>query len=187
MALPGCSELTHRDRVTHICVSKLIIAGSNNGLSPGRYQAIIWTNAGILLIESLGKNQWNLNRNSYSCIQENPFENVVCQNGDHCAQGWDELSGLSTWLWIIQYPWQTSFFNSSPPEQNGRHFADDAFRCIFVNESLCISIQSSLKFVPKGQIDKKSALVQVMAWRLFGAKPLPEPMLTQFTDAYMRH
>ena len=43
-------------RVTHICVSKLTIIGSDNGLSPGRCQAIIWTNAGILLIGPLGTN-----------------------------------------------------------------------------------------------------------------------------------
>ena len=47
---------THWGRVTHICVSKLIIIGSYNGLSPDRRQAIIWTNAGILLIWPLGKN-----------------------------------------------------------------------------------------------------------------------------------
>ena len=46
--------LTHWGRVTHICVSKLTIIGSDNGLSPGRRQAIIWTNAGILLIRPLG-------------------------------------------------------------------------------------------------------------------------------------
>ena len=40
----------------HICVSKLTIIGSDNGLSPGRRQAIIWTNAGILLIRTLGTN-----------------------------------------------------------------------------------------------------------------------------------
>ena len=44
------SFLTHWGRVTHICVSSLTIIGSDNGLSPGRRQAIIWTNAGILLI-----------------------------------------------------------------------------------------------------------------------------------------
>ena len=49
-------DLTHWGRVTHICVSKLTIIGSGNGLSPGRRQAIIWTNAGILLIRSLGTN-----------------------------------------------------------------------------------------------------------------------------------
>ena len=48
--------LTHWGRVTHICVSKLITIGSDNGLSPGRRQAIIWTNAGILLIGTLGTN-----------------------------------------------------------------------------------------------------------------------------------
>ena len=48
--------LTHWGRVTHICVGRVTIIGWNNGLSPGRRQAIIWTNAGILLIESLGTN-----------------------------------------------------------------------------------------------------------------------------------
>ena len=52
----GCNELTHQGPVTHICVSKLTIIGSDNGLSPGRRQAIIWTNAGILLIGPLGTN-----------------------------------------------------------------------------------------------------------------------------------
>ena len=64
---------------------------------------------------------------------------------------------------------------------------EDIFKCIFMNEMLCISIRISLKFVPKGPIDNKSALIQVMAWRQTGDKPLPEPMLTQFTDAYTRH
>ena len=48
--------LTHWGRVTHICVGKLTIIDSDNGLSPGRRQAIIWTNAGILLIGPLGTN-----------------------------------------------------------------------------------------------------------------------------------
>ena len=49
-------HLTHWGRVMHICVSKLTIIGSDNGSSPGRRQAIISTNAGILLIEPLGTN-----------------------------------------------------------------------------------------------------------------------------------
>ena len=48
--------LTHWGRVTHTCISKLTIIGSDNGLSPGRRQAIFWTNAGILLIRPLGTN-----------------------------------------------------------------------------------------------------------------------------------
>ena len=49
-------DLTHWGRVTYICVGKLTIIDSDNGLSPGRHQAIIWTNAEILLIGSLGTN-----------------------------------------------------------------------------------------------------------------------------------
>ena len=48
--------LTHWGRATHICVGNLTINGSDNGLSPGRRQAIIWTNTGILLIRPLGTN-----------------------------------------------------------------------------------------------------------------------------------
>ena len=50
------NPLTHWGRVTHICISKLTIIGSDNGLSPERRQAIIWTNAGLLLIGPLGTN-----------------------------------------------------------------------------------------------------------------------------------
>ena len=46
--------ITHWGRVTHICVGKLTIIGSDNGLSPRRRQAFIWTNAGILLIGPIG-------------------------------------------------------------------------------------------------------------------------------------
>ena len=49
-------SLTHSGRVTHICVGKQTIIGSNNGLSPERRQALIWTNAGILWIGPLGTN-----------------------------------------------------------------------------------------------------------------------------------
>ena len=56
-----------------------------------------------------------------------------------------------------------------------------------MNEKFCILIQISLKCVPKGQIDNKKALVQAMARRWTGDKPLPEPIMTQFTDAYKRH
>ena len=65
--------------------------------------------------------------------------------------------------------------------------ADNIYKCIFLNENDRITIQISLTFVPRGPFDNKPALVQVMAWHQTGDKPLPEPMLTQFTNAYMRH
>ena len=54
--LPVFTSLSHWGRVTHICVSKIFIIGSDKGLSPGRRRAIIWTNAGVLLIGTLGTN-----------------------------------------------------------------------------------------------------------------------------------
>ena len=78
--------------------------------------------------------------------------------------------------------------NWYPPGQNGRHFADDIFYYIIflLNEKFWILIKISLKFVPKVLIDNNPALVQIMAWRRIGDKPLSEPMLTLITDAYMR-
>ena len=65
--------------------------------------------------------------------------------------------------------------------------ADDILKSIFLNENDSIAIKISMKFVPRSPFDNKSALVQVMAWRRTGDKPLPESMLTQFTDTYMQH
>ena len=64
--------------MTHIYVGKLTTIGPDNGLSPGWYQAITWTNAGTLLIQSLGTNSSGILSNIYMFIQENAFENVVC-------------------------------------------------------------------------------------------------------------
>ena len=67
------------------------------------------------------------------------------------------------------------------------NLADDICKCIYLNENGRIPIQISLKFVFRSQINNKPALVQVMAWRRTGDKPLPEPMMTQLIDAYIRH
>ena len=71
--------LTHWGRVTHICVSKLTIIGSDNGLSlvaPSHYLNQCWNIVNWTLRNKL---QWNLNRNSNIFIQENAFESVVCE------------------------------------------------------------------------------------------------------------
>ena len=68
-------------------------------------------------------------------------------------------------------------FNTLRPRQNGRPFTDDIFICIFLNENIQISIRISLKFVPKSPIYNIPALVQIMAWRRPGDKPLSEPMM----------
>ena len=65
--------------------------------------------------------------------------------------------------------------------------ADENFKWIYLNENDRIPFRISLKFVPRSPIANKPALIQVMAWHRTGDKPLPELMLNQFTDAYMRH
>ena len=70
-----------------------------------------------------------------------------------------------------------SLVNTLRPRQNGHRFADDTFKRIFLNENVRISIRISLKFVPKGPINNNPALVQIMAWRRPGDKPLSEPMM----------
>ena len=65
-------------------------------------------------------------------------------------------------------------FNIVGPRQNGRHFPDDIFKCIFLKENVWISISISLKFIPKFRINNIPVLVQIMAWRRPGDKPLSE-------------
>ena len=65
-------------------------------------------------------------------------------------------------------------FNTLKPTQDGRHFPDDIYTCIFLNENEWHSIKMSLKFVA---INNFPALVQIMAWRRPGNKPLSEPMM----------
>ena len=64
--------------------------------------------------------------------------------------------------------------------------ADDNFKCVSLNENDKNPIPISLKFVPRRTINYKPALIRV-DWPRTGVKPLLEPILTQFAEAYMRH
>ena len=70
-----------------------------------------------------------------------------------------------------------SLLNTLRERQNGRHFPDDIFKSIFLIENVWFLIKVLLKFVPKYPIDNIPALVQVMAWRRSGEKPLSESMM----------
>ena len=78
------------------------------------------------------------------------------------------------WLKFVDH---TISFNPFKPRQNGRHFPDDIFKCIFLNENVPISITISPKFVPKGLINNIPAMVQIKVWRRPGDKPLSEPLM----------
>ena len=138
--------LTHWGRVTHICVNKLTTTGSDNGLSPRRRQAIIWTNAGILLIRPLGKKlQWHFNRNWNIFIQENAFENIVCEmvsilsrpqcvNSHQQQVAWDDFV-CTVWLWspnqvaILHLPWQLSCRGMCKRKKSNTSFRHISGRC----------------------------------------------------------
>ena len=82
-------------------------------------------------------------------------------------------------LWLLGWKLicNRTKLNTLRPRQNGRHFPDDIFKWISLNESVWILIKISLNFVPRGPINNIPALVQIMAWRQPGDKPLSEPMM----------
>ena len=90
----------------------------------------------------------------------------------------------ATWM-NSNYCCGDTAINTLRPRQDGRHYADDILKCIFLNENVWTPIKISLKFVPKSLIDNIPALVQIMAWRRPGDKPLSEPMMVNLHMVYI--
>ena len=139
---------------------KWVIIGSGNGLSTGRCQAIT-INQCWFIVDWTPRNtfQWNV-------IKNTDISHVICKM-----------------VFILFRPQcvNSLWLNSLRPRQNGRYFADDTFKRILLNENVRIWIKNSLKFVPKGPINNIPALVQIMAWRRPGDKPLSEPMIVSLS------
>ena len=168
-----------------------VFIGSGNGLSPARRQAIAWINTGLLAIGFLETNfseirigillfsfkKMHLNMSSAKMasilsrgrwVNMTQSHNITQSNFGRLVTA-DEAPRHQTWV---------SFKKGQLRQaKRGRHFADDTFKCILLNEKVYIFIRISMKFVPKGPIYYESALVQVMAWRQTGDKPLFEPVL----------
>ena len=147
--------------MTHIRGNDQTIIGQRQWLvawsTPSHYLNQVW----CVYNWNLGnKFRWNLNRNTTLFIQKNEFENAVCKRAAICL-------GLKADVPV----------NTLRPRQHGRHFADDTFKRIFLNWNIRISMKISLKFIHKGPINNIPALVQIMAWRRPGGKPLSEPMM----------
>ena len=93
-------------------------------------------------------------------------------------------------FWVVCASVTTAFasaiFNTLRPTPNEQHFADDIFKRISFNENVWISIKISVRFVSKGAINNIPALVQIMAWRRSGDKPLSEPTMVSLpTHTYV--
>ena len=95
-------------------------------------------------------------------FQGNTFENAVCEK-----LFW--LQWVKLWCPLIDWQRHQNILNSLRPKQNGRHFPDDTFKCIFLNENVWIPIKISLKFVHKGPINNIPRLVQIITWRALQA------------------
>ena len=131
------------------------------------------------------------------CKKVNLYQNTSMRNPIACKREWDmgclsraqhlvHVCGCCAVCSIKWYPnhsiiglqyAQNRHLNTLRSRQNGCHFPDDIFKCIFLNENVRISIKISLKLVPKDPIENIPSLVQIMAWRWPGAKPLSEPMM----------
>ena len=194
-------QLTHWSRVTLICVNKITIIGSYNGLSPGRRQVIIWTNAGILLIGPVGitfTEIW-IEVNTFS-LKEIHWKmssakwRSCCLGLSVSKHGWisrdpnlnrhSHLSMPASVFFVCQHLVATK--ESLVEFTTNLRFTDDSFKCIFMNENVWISHNIWRKYVLKGQNDNNT-LAEIMAWVRSDDKPLSEPILSRFNYAYMRH
>ena len=103
------------------------------------------------------------------------LHNGISYTGKMSSLYWIRAQGISNHvidLVLLDYSgFSTRWFNPLKPRQNGCHFPDDIFKCIFLNENVPIS------FGPKGLINNIPALVQIMAWRRPGDKPFSEPLM----------
>ena len=99
------------------------------------------------------------------------FDDIYCRYNFVYGQDW-VVTSVSIFVqphWILVITLR--------PRQNGRHFADDVFKCIFLNEIYEFHLRFQLNFVPEVPVNNIPALVQIMAWRRSGDKPLSEPIM----------
>ena len=80
-------------------------------------------------------------------------------------------------FWCYSKPLNCPHFNILRLRQNGRHFPDNIFKCILLNENVWISLKISLNFVPNVQINNIQVLVKIMPWCRPGDKLLSESMM----------
>ena len=169
--------------MAHICVSKLIIIGSENGLSPGRRQANIWTNAGILLIGPPGTN-FNEILN-----QENALENVVWKTAAILSRPQCVINQQSTSLALckINPLVKVCFLSQGPLMRNPFHCYDvimkhviytwwtDRICCLWITSYIVYCIYAWLRLV---LLQTGSSLTRVMILRMSSAKLFNKHMPT---------
>ena len=104
------------------------------------------------------------------CVDSSCLLTTLCWG---VTQGTGDSYGITTRYVVEIYQWHSI----KSLRQNSRHFPGDIFKSNFTKENVWISIKFSLKVVPKGPVNNTPALVQIIAWRRPGDKPLSEPMM----------
>ena len=137
----------------------------------------------------LNENVWIPAKISLKFVPKGPISNIPAlvqimtwrRSGDKLFSE-PMMVSLLTHICVTRPQW----VNTLRPRQNGRHFADNIFKYIFLNENVWIPIKISLMFVPKGRINKIPALVPIMAWCRPGDKALSGPMMVSLLT-HMHH
>ena len=159
-----------------------------NDLSPLLCQAITWTSTNLLsfgpfaILNGISISIWNFSlKKMYLKVLYAKCE-PFCSGLNVLTSFWIQKSSLfCLWVKVTMKYWEFAvLINTLRPGQNGRHFPDDVFKYIFLHENKWILIKIPLKIVPKGPINNTCimALVQRMAWRRPGDKPLQGLKLT---------
>ena len=148
---------------------------SGNGLSSVYCQIITWTKNDTLPVWPFGTNI------SENCLRHNNFPSRIylwkCRlqtRGDLVSVSVNITLDKGVKKVQLEISWH---INALRLIQNGWLFADENFTCIFLNENVWISLKISLKFFPEVRINNIPSLVQIMAWRRPGDKPLSKPMM----------
>ena len=171
--------LTHWGRVTQICVSKRIITGSDNGLSPGRRQAIIWTNAGILLIGPLGTNFSEI----WIEIDTFTFKKM------HLKMSSGKWRPFCLGLNVLTKTEVTVSYPSIKSQTKSIIFK--TMTDLFMNGNEILNFNTGSLVTPYAVLDHDlhlliPALIQIMACHLPGDKPISEPMVVTLLT-HVRH
>ena len=166
---------SHWGRVTHICISKLTIIGSDNGLSPGRCQAIILTNAGILLIGALGTNirEIVIKTCTFS-YEENAFENVVwkkaailsrprCLNPSNACPLYVQAENLAILLPVPDQFQQIYFIHNSNQKRNMLEFSASCNLGKFCSDHHC-KLDDNMPYFVKFQLLGEKLNWMVWVW-----------------------
>ena len=145
----------------------------------------VWRRSQVFLLMSVFMEIWSMFVEMLQVVHKtSEIRRLVCNANtgvvDRLAMQGARSSRASSAYCHINWPGSWTV-NSLRPGQDRRHFADNIFKCIFVNENVWISLRISLKFVPKFRINNIPALVQILAWRRRGDKPLSGTMMVRLS------